>query len=106
VLKTVEKEYLVKPVTGNSAAWCADKPQPSGSVPLHRPTPAVALRSGTSHPEVKAITHKLLWADMIMNAVIVIVIASVSYVFIAVRSNQFSLETSSVASDSEPSNLR
>jgi hypothetical protein len=100
VLKSDEKEF-VKAATGNSAAWCADKPRSSESVPVHRPAPAVTLRSGISHREVKPLTRKLLWVDMITNAVIVIVIASVSYFFIAARTTRPIIETSSVASDSE-----
>lgn len=106
LLKSDEKEYLVKAATGNSAAWCADKPRPSESILVHRPAPAVTLRSGISHREVKPLTHKRLWVDMITNAVIVIVIASVSYFFIAARTTRIVTETSSVASGSQPSDLR
>jgi hypothetical protein len=103
VLKSDEQEYLGKPATGNSAAWCPDKPQSSQSILVRQ---AVTLPSGISHREVKPVTLKLLWVDMITNAVIVIVIASVSYFFISARSSRIVIETSSVASDSEPFNLR
>jgi hypothetical protein len=101
LLKSDEKEYLLKPATGNSAAWCAEKPQMPGSILIDRPVPAVALRSGVRNREEKRLTPKLLWIDMLTNALIVIVIASLSYFFIAGRTTRPIIETSSVASDSE-----
>ena len=100
-----EKEYLVTPATGNRATRSAD-PQPSESMLVQRPPPAVSLRSGIRHREVKRLTHKLLFIDMITNAVIVIVIASVSYFFISARTVRPVIETSSVASESEWSESR
>ena len=101
LLKSDEKEYLLKPATGKSPAWCAEKPQMSASILVARPVPAVSLRSGVSNREEKRLTDKLLWVDMLTNALIVIVIASVSYFFISARTTRPIIETSSVASDSK-----
>jgi len=101
LLKSDEKEYLLKPATGKSPAWCAEKPQMSASILVARPVPAVSLRLGVSNREEKRLTDKLLWVDMLTNALIVIVIASVSYFFISARTTRPIMETSSVASDSQ-----
>lgn len=106
LLKSDEKEYLLRPATGKSTAWCAEKPQISGSILVARPARGVSFRSGVSNREEKRLTHKLLWVDMLTNALIVIVIASVSYFFIAARTIRPIMETSSVASDSLSSQSR
>ena len=101
LLKSDEKEYLLKPVTGKSPDFGAKNPQMQGGILAHRPVPAGSLRSGARNREDKRLTPKLLWMDMLTNALIVIVIASVSYFFIAGRTTRPIIETSSVASDSE-----
>jgi hypothetical protein len=106
VLKSDEKEYFVKPATGKSPAWCAEQPQMPGSILIDRPVPGVSLRSGVRNREEKRLTPKLLWIDMLTNALIVIVIASVSYFFIAARTIRPTIETSSIASGSEVSESR
>jgi hypothetical protein len=106
LLKSDEKEYRLKPTAGKSPAWCAENPKISGSILVDRPVRTVSLRSGVSNREEKRLTHKLLWVDMLTNAVIVIVIASVSYFFIAARTIRPIMETSSVTSDSQSSRSR
>ena len=106
VLKSDEKEYFVKPAAGRSPAWCAEQPQMPGSILIDRPVAGVSLRSGVRNREEKRLTPKLLWIDMLTNALIVIVIASVSYFFIAARTIRPIMETSSVTSDSQSSRSR
>ena len=101
-----EKEYLVKPATGKSPACCAEKPHMPGSTLIDRPVPAVSFRSGVRNREEKRPSPKLLLIDMLTNALIVIVIASVSYFLIAARTIRPTIETSSVASESELSESR
>jgi hypothetical protein len=99
-LKSVEKD-LLKPATGKSPVWCAEKPQMSGTVLVDSPVQAISSRSGVNNRTEPRLTHKLLWVDMLTNALIVIVIASLSYFFIAARTTRPIIETSSVASDSK-----
>lgn len=106
LLKSDEKEYLLRLTTEKSPDFSAKNPGTSGSILVHRPVPAGSLRSFVMNGEEKRLTPKLLWMDMLTNALIVIVIASVSYFFIAARTIRPSLETSAVASDSELAELR
>jgi hypothetical protein len=99
-LKSVEKD-LLKPATGTSPVWCAEKPQMSGNILVDSPVQTISSRSGVNNRREQRLTHKLLWVDMLTNALIVIVIASLSYFFIAGRTTRPIIETSSVASDSE-----
>jgi hypothetical protein len=106
LVKSGEKEHLLKPIA-NSRGWCAEKPQLSeNTLVVDRPVRAVPLRSGASSREEKRLTHKLQWIDMLTNALIVIVITSVSYFFIAARTTRPVMETSSIGSESQSSESR
>lgn len=106
LIKSDEREYLLKPVIGKLPAFYARDTAIQGSILVDRPLPAGSFRSGVKNREEKRLTPKLLLIDMLTNALIVIVIASVSYFFIAARSIRPALETSAVASDSDLAELR
>ena len=102
LLKSNEKKYLLKSVTGRSAVWCAEKPKSSESILVDRLPSAV-----TARPDIndRDLTRNLLWVDMITNALIVIVISSVSYFFIPAKIVG-PIKAAAVTSNSEPSQSR
>lgn len=72
---------------------------------VDRRPPAVTAQPNFANPQVRPLTDKLMWVDMIANALIVILIASVSYFFISARALRAIIEPA-VTSLSEPSRAR
>ena len=105
LLKPDEKSYLFKAVSGRPAVWPAQKLNTPESMRAHRRSPAVSARPDINDWEMKSLTQDLSWADMITNALIVIVIASASYFFISANAVRTIIEPVAT-SYSEPSQAR
>jgi hypothetical protein len=93
VLKSDEKKYLPESMTGTATVWSDQKPMTSEITLFERPAPALTAQPETNDPDAKRLTQKLLWVDMISNALVVIAIASVSYFFISAGTVGPTLET-------------
>jgi hypothetical protein len=87
-----DKENLLNGASERSAAWPAGNPKTTKLLLAGHPSPAVSVRSDSNDPELSRRTHKLLWVDMITNALIVIVIASVSYFVISAQNIEANLD--------------
>ena len=86
LLKADERSDLFKTVTGRSAVWQIPKPQWPERTFLHRQSRGVSAPRRIKDRSRKPPNQDLLWVDMITNALIVIAIASASYLFISARS--------------------
>ena len=102
VLKSDERKYLLKSMIGTSTVWSDQKPMTSDIILFERPAPALTAQPVTNDSDAKHLTQKLLWVDMITNAVVVIAIASLSYFFISARTVRPTMETA-VAAEFETS---
>ena len=83
--KADETSYLFNPVTGRSPVWQIPKRHGPENTFFHRLAPAFTAPPYTKDHEEKLPTQDLFWVDMIVNALIVIVIASASYFFISAK---------------------
>jgi len=90
--KADERSDLFKTVTGRSAVWQIPKPQRPKSTSLHRQYPTVGALPQLKNRLRKSTTQDLLWVDMITNALIVIAIASASYLFISAKGLRANME--------------
>ena len=86
LLKADERSDLFKAVIGRSAVWQIPKLQRPESTSFDRQYATVSAPPQIKDRARKSTTQDLLWVDMITNALIVIAIASASYVFISARS--------------------
>ena len=86
LLKADERSDLFKAVIGRSAVWQIPKLQRPESTSFDRQYTTVSAPPQIKDRARKSMTQDLLWGDMITNALIVIAIASASYVFISARS--------------------
>ena len=105
LLKSDEKKYRLKSLTGKSAVWRAQKPKTCESILVNRSPLSVTPPPHINDREVKDLTQNYVCLDMIANALIVILIASVSYFFIPAKTVEPIMETA-VTSNSEPSQSR
>ena len=101
LLKSDENGYRVKP-TGQSVGRQAEKPQSAESMLVDLRSRGGTGSSSINDREVKRLKHKLLWEDMMTNALIVIVISLVSYFFIPAKIVG-PIKAAAVTSNSEPS---
>ena len=94
-----------KAVTGSSAVWQVPQPQRPECTSLQHQSPTISAQREVNDHHRKSPTQGVLWVDMITNALIVIVIASASYVFISAKALRTSIEPA-VISYSEPTQPR
>jgi hypothetical protein len=105
LLKADERSDFFKSVIVRSAASPAPKPHRPESIFLHRQSRPVSAPTEIKDCERKSPAQDLLWVDMIANALIVIVIASASYLFISAKGLPSNIDPV-VTSFSEPSQPR
>jgi hypothetical protein len=101
LLKADERNHFFKAVTARSAVWLVPKPHRPESTFLHRQPRPVSAPTEIKDCERKSPAQDILWVDMIANALIVIVIASASYLFISAKGFPSNIEPV-VTSFSEP----
>jgi len=101
LLKADERSDPFKAMTGRSALWQIPKPPRPERAFLHRQSRSITAPRHIQDRARKSPTEDLLWADMIANALIVIVIASASYFFISAKGLQADIGPA-VTSYSEP----
>lgn len=103
--KADDRSGFFKAVIGSSAVWQVPQSQRLEYRSLQHQSPTVnAQRPGKDHQR-KFPTQDVSWVDMITNALIVILIASASYVFISAKALRTNIEPA-VISYSEPSQPR
>jgi hypothetical protein len=105
LLKADERSDPFKAVTGRSAVWQISKPQRPERTFLHRQSRSITAPRQIRDGARKSRTEDLMWADMIANALIVIVIASASYFFVSAKGLRANIGPA-VTSYSEPSQQR
>jgi hypothetical protein len=103
--KADDRSGFFKAVTGSSAVWQVPQPQRPECPPLQHQSPTVNAQRTVKDQQRKSPTQGVLWVDMITNALIVILIASASYVFISAKALRTTIEPA-VISYSEPSQPR
>ena len=103
--KADDRSDFFKAVTGSSAVWQVPQLHRPESTFLPHQSPTISAQREVKDHHRKSPTQNILWVDMITNALIVIVIASASYVFISAKALRTNLEPA-VTSYSEPSQSR
>jgi len=101
--KADERSPLFKSATGSSPICQTPKPHGPENTFLRRLTPVfTAAQHSKNHGEPFP-TQDLFWVDMIVNALIVIVIASASYFFISAKGLRIIEPAISSYSEASPS---
>jgi hypothetical protein len=101
--KADERSYLFKSVTGSSPVWQVPKHHGPENAFLRRLPRVFTAPPYTKDHEEKFLTQDLFWVDMIVNALIVIAIASASYFFISAKVLQIIEPAISPYSERSPS---
>ena len=105
LLKADDRSGFFKAVTGSSAVWQVPQTQRPECTSLQHQSPPVSAQREYKEHHRKSPPQGVLWVDMIANALIVLVIALASYVFISAKALRTNIEPA-VISHSEPSQPR
>jgi hypothetical protein len=98
--KADDRSGFFKAVTGSSAVWQVAEPQRPQSTFRQHQSPTISAQLEVKNQHRKSPTG-VLWVDMITNALIVIIMALASYVFISAKALRTHIEPA-VISYSEP----
>jgi hypothetical protein len=99
--KADDRSGFFKAVTGSSTVWQVAEPQRPESTFRQHQSPTVSAQLEVKNQHRKSPTEGVLWIDMITNALIVIIMALASYVFISAKTLRTHIEPA-VISYSEP----